>query len=225
MPDSIKDPRELQSIYERRFSEANAAYRQRVWEVLVRDYFQRFVSPEASVLDLGCGYGEFINAVVCGQKHGMDLNPRSREHLNPDVTLHQCDCSQTWPLPDECLNVVFTSNFFEHLPDKLALKKTLFEARRCLKPGGIIIALGPNIRCIDGAYWDFWDHFLCLTERSLTEALENNGYEVTRATARFLPYTTIDQPAYPMWMIRLYLALPAAWLLLGKQFLVIARKQ
>ena len=35
-----------------------------------------------------------------------------------------------------------------------------------------MIALGPNIKYLPGSYWDFWDHFLCLTEMSLGEALE-----------------------------------------------------
>jgi len=225
MSDSIKEPRELQSIYERRFTADNASYRKQLWTTMVACYFQRFVKPDAAVMDLGCGYGEFINAIACREKHGMDLNPRSRDFLNPDVTLHANDCSQRWPLPDASLDLVFTSNFFEHLPDKLALKRTLHEAHRCLKPGGVLIALGPNIRCVDGAYWDFWDHFLCLTEKSLAEAMENNSYRMTYVVGQFLPYTTVNQPRWPMAFVRLYLALPWLWRIFGKQFLVIGRKQ
>src|SRR5688572_19193704 len=79
------------------------------------------------------------------------------------VRLLAQDCSQAWALPDDSLDVVFTSNFFEHLPDKLALKRAILEAARCLRPGGRLIALGPNIKLVNGSYWDFWDHFLCLT--------------------------------------------------------------
>ena len=154
----------------------------------------------------------------------MDLNPKASEHLLPSVKFLHQDCSQPWALPDASLDVVFTSNFFEHLPDKLSLKLTLIEARRCLKPGGRLIALGPNIKYVQGAYWDFWDHFLCLTEASLGEAMENNGYRVVRSEPRFLPYTTINQPAYPMAFVRLYLALPLAWRIFGRQFLVVGER-
>lgn len=225
MSTSVKEPRELQAIYERRFHEARAAYRQQLWATLIGDYFQKFVPPDAAVLDLGCGYGEFINNVRCGARYAMDLNPKAAERLAPGVKFLFQDCSQRWALPDHSLDVVFTSNFFEHLPDKLALKLTLLEAARCLKPGGRLIALGPNIKYVQGAYWDFWDHFLCLTELSLAEALANNGYRVEEAIPRFLPYTTINQPAYPMLFVRLYLRLRFAWPWFGKQFLVIARKQ
>lgn len=222
----VKDPRELQAIYERRFKIQRIVYRQRLWATLVESFFQPLLGSARTVLDLGCGYGEFINHVRGDVKRfAMDLNPKAAEHLDPGVTFFFQDCSQRWALPDASLDVVFTSNFFEHLPDKLALKRTLLEARRCLRPGGRLIALGPNIKFVQGAYWDFWDHFLCLTEASLSEALENNGYTVRRSEPRFLPYTTIDRPAYPMACVRLYLKLPFLWRFFGRQFLVVAERQ
>ena len=225
MSSSVKDPRELQAIYERRFKEERVAYRVRLWRTLVASFFQPMIPPGAAVLDLGCGYGEFINHVRCGPRFAMDLNPKAAEHLDPAVKFLFQDCSLRWDLPDQSLDVGFTSNFFEHLPDKLALKLTLLEAARCLKPGGQLIALGPNIKFVQGAYWDFWDHFLSLTELSLSEALDNNGYRVERAVPRFLPYTTINQPAYPMAFVRLYLRLPLLWPWFGRQFLVVARRR
>lgn len=225
MSTSIKEPRELQAIYQRRFTAANAAYRHRLWAVLVKDFFQPMIAPDAVVLDLGCGYGEFINHVRCRTRHAMDLNPTSPEHLDPAVNFHFQDCSKRWDLPDASLDLIFTSNFFEHLPDKLALKLTLIEAARCLRPGGRLIALGPNIKYVQGAYWDFWDHFLCLTELSLAEALENNGFIVRRAIPRFLPYTTVNQPAFPMCFVRAYLRMPLIWPWFGRQFLVIAERR
>jgi SAM-dependent methyltransferase len=224
MSQSIKDPRELQSIYEHRFT-AMLQYRNAVWRILAGTFFQKYVRPSDAVLDLGCGYGEFINHITAGTKFGMDLNPRSPEFLAKDVRFLQQDCSTRWALPDDSLDVVFTSNFFEHLPDKLALRNTLQEAHRCLKPGGKVIALGPNIKYVQGAYWDFWDHFLCLTEMSLGEGLETNGYRVVESHARFLPYSMVNAPRYPAGLIRLYLALPVFWPLLGKQFLVVAEKR
>lgn len=221
---SVKDPHELQAIYERRFTPERVAYRKRLWSTLVDDYFQPLIPAEASVLDLGCGYGEFINHVQARERFAMDLNPAARQHLASDIQFLFEDCSRRWSLGDASLDVVFTSNFFEHLPDKLALKLTLLEARRCLKRGGLLIALGPNIKYVQGGYWDFWDHFLCLTESSLSEALVNNGYSMRRVIPRFLPYSTINQPAWPMGFVRLYLKLPVVWRIFGKQFLVVAAK-
>ena len=169
----------LQRIYQRRFN-PTAAYRHRVWGVLTRSFFCRWISPESAVLDLGCGYGEFINNVRAASKFAMDLNPDSPAHLNDGIRFLSQDCSKVWPLPDDSLDTVFTSNFFEHLSDKAALRETLRQALRCLKPGGKLIALGPNIKYLPGRYWDFFDHHIALTESSLAEALEVEGFSISR---------------------------------------------
>jgi SAM-dependent methyltransferase len=220
---SANAPTDLQRIYEARFRE-NLDYRRAIWRVLIDDFFQQYVRPTDVVLDLGCGYGEFINQVRCAKKYAMDLNPDMPQRVEQEVSAVLQDCSTPWQVPDESLDIVFTSNFFEHLPDKAALGRTLDQARRCLKPGGRLIALGPNIKYLPGAYWDFWDHYLPLTELSLREALENRNYTVERCVDRFLPYTMAGGPRYPVWCLRLYLKLPWVWPVRGRQFLVIARK-
>ncbi len=154
----------------------------------------------------------------------MDLNPRSREMLAPGVTFYQRDCSEVWPFAEDSLDLIFSSNFFEHLRSKPILEKTIQQAARCLKTGGRLIAMGPNIRYTRWAYWDFWDHHIPLTELSLTELLENNGFKVETAIDRFLPYTMVNQRETPMVLIRLYLRLRLAWRFMGGQFLVVGRK-
>jgi SAM-dependent methyltransferase len=58
---------ELEAIYEQPFSE-HITYRKQVWKVLVSQFFSRFVRRDDGVLDLGCGYGEFINQVRLRQE-------------------------------------------------------------------------------------------------------------------------------------------------------------
>ena len=154
----------LTTEYRNRFTGLEA-YREQVWQVLTWSFFNRFIRYSDTVLDLGAGWGEFIRNVRCGEKFAMDLNPDTDTRVGEGAKVILQDCSEEWLLPDNSLDVVFTSNFFEHLPDKAALERTLAEARRCLKPGGRLICLGPNIRFIGGAYWDFWDHHVALTER------------------------------------------------------------
>ena len=52
---------------------------------------------DATVLDLGCGYGEFINNIENSERHGMDLNPDSIDYLDKTVVFHEQDCSTPWP--------------------------------------------------------------------------------------------------------------------------------
>ena len=154
----------------------------------------------------------------------MDLNPPARQLVAPDVTLFSQDCSTPWPLGTGALDVVFTSNFLEHLPDKESVSRTLREAYRCLAPGGRIICMGPNVRVVPGAYWDFWDHHVHLSDRSLSELLSLIGFEVEKSLGRFLPFTMAGKKDAPVELVRLYLKIPVAWRILGKQFLVIAKR-
>lgn len=216
-------PSELSRIYAQRFA-ANQCYRRKVWRILIDDYFAQFIPRAASVLDLGCGYGEFINGTHAARRFAMDLNRDAAKFLEPGVEFLCQDCSQPWPLPENSLDVVFTSNFFEHLPDKRTLGLTLDQVSRALKPGGKLIAMGPNVKHLPGTYWDFWDHYLPLTEVSLSEALKNRGMQTQKTVSRFLPYTLVGTKEVPGLAVRIYLRMPLLWRIFGKQFLVIAEK-
>jgi SAM-dependent methyltransferase len=216
-------PAELQRLYEARFA-GMGEYRDKVWRVLVDEYFVQWLPERGTVLDLGCGHCEFINSVRSEKRFGMDLNPDAVQQAAPGVDILAQSCSQPWAMSDDSLDVVFTSNFFEHLYTKRDLRDTLMQAWRCLRPGGRIIALGPNIRYLPGAYWDFYDHYLALTELSLGEVMTETGFTLEEQIPRFLPYTMSQGRQPPVWMLRLYLKLKFAWPFFGKQFLVVARK-
>lgn len=220
IPHSATD---LEQIYRERFS-GNREYRDRVWKMLTSRFFSRWISPQAAVMDLGCGYCEFINNVAAKRKFGMDLNPDAARNAAEGVTVFEQDCSMPWPVPEGSLDAVFTSNVFEHLPSKAHLEKTIRQAALALRPGGVIVAVGPNIKFQPGAYWDFFDHYIELTELSLAEVLKKCGLAIDVMEARFLPYTMSVGRTYPLPLLRLYLAMPVAWRIFGKQFLVVARK-
>ncbi len=214
---------DLQKEYALRFAEM-ADYRDSVWQIIIGEYLQDRIGTGQAILDLGSGWGEFINHVAAETKYAMDLNPDGASRVSPEVHFLQQDCSQEWALPDESLDVVFTSNFFEHLPTKQCLLDTLRQAHRCLKPGGRLICLGPNIKYTGPDYWDFFDHYLPLTHLSLVEGLKMADFEIASVIPRVLPYTMADGRKPPLALVRLYLHLPLAWPLFGKQFLVTARK-
>ena len=217
------DSEELAKLYHRRFDE-HIVYRDQIWKLLTSEFFSKYVSPEDRLLDLGCGYGEFVNNIRCGSKFAMDLNPRARERLRPEVQFIEQDCSLPWDLTENSLDLIFTSNFFEHLPSKKTLSDTLAQAYRCLRKGGRILTLGPNARFIGGAYWDFWDHHLPLTDVAIAEALAIQGFTVEESVDRFLPYTMVNRRHFPSILVSLYLKVPIAWKVFGKQFLVVGRK-
>ena len=120
--------------------------------------------------------------------------------------------------------MVFSSNFFEHLPTKDALLATFRQARLCLKPGGRLICVGPNLRFLPDIYWDFWDHYLGLSDRTMVEGLTLAGFDVISNTPRFIPYSMSTGFTPPVVMLEYYLKMPIFWPLFGKQFLIVARR-
>lgn len=215
---------DVKSIYDRRFGAEDRRSKDAVWKVIVEDYLQAWVTPSDAVLDVGCGFGEFLNHVRCRRKVGVDLNTESKAALDPSVEFHVAEASTLPMIADSSIDVVFTSNFMEHLPGKSAVEAMVAEVRRVLVPGGSFIALGPNVRFIPGSYWDFWDHYVPISDRSLTELLETSGFAVIDCHPRFLPYTTRSALPKAPWLVRAYLKTPFAWRVLGAQFLIRARK-
>ena len=59
--------------------------RQVVWDALWRYYFRRLVPADGCVLDLGCGYGDFINAVEARRRIALDLWDGFPAHLKPGI--------------------------------------------------------------------------------------------------------------------------------------------
>ena len=81
--------------------------------------------------------------------------------------------------------------------------------------------LQPNIRAVGGRFWDFLDHRIPISDRTLVEAFGVADLDLQEVRPRFLPFTTKSRlPQHP-WLVRIYLLLrPAQWLLGGQAWLV-----
>lgn len=215
---------QLSDLYQNRFDQTFLPRKKAIWSVLCHDFFQKWVKPNAVVVDVACGYGEFINHIAAQRKIGIDLNPDTPKHLGPDVEFFSTEATELSRVGCDVADIVFTSNFLEHLPDKKTLDLFLDQVLKTLKPNGQFLIMGPNLRYLPGAYWDYYDHHLGLTHLSLIEALRLKGFKINHCTDRFLPYTTQSKlPTHPF-LVKLYLKFPLAWRLLGKQFFIVATK-
>ena len=191
---------------------------------ICREFLQRYIKTSDTVVDVACGYGEFLNNILANKKIAVDLNSDALKYLSSDVEFHQCKATDLGSVIAGTADAVFTSNFLEHLPDKKTLDEFLDQVMAALKPGGKYIILGPNLRYLPGQYWDFYDHHLGLTHLSLSEALKLKGFDIDVCIDRFLPFTTQGAlPTHP-WLVWLYLKMPFAWRFFGKQFFIVAKK-
>lgn len=224
-PDGSSAGLDLDALYDARFSREERENKDAVWEVLCKGFFQRYIRDTDTVMDVGAGLGEFLRHIRCARRIAVDVSPMRGRTL-PAGTIEVIAPSHRIGdhVPADSVDAVFCSNFFEHLPDKDTFLATLEAIRRVLKPGGRLLVLQPNIRVLGGQYWDFVDHHLPLTDRTLVEASLMLGFEVEEIVPRFLPYTTRSRLPQAPWLVRLYLHCRPAWWLLGGQAWLVARK-
>jgi SAM-dependent methyltransferase len=209
-------------LYHFRFNK-ELAVRNNIWKILCQDFFQQYIKPFESVCDLGAGFCEFINNIDAKTKIAVDINPESKKYANRNVKVVICSSTGLSKKIKEKLDLVFASNFFEHLPTKEELTKTIYEIKKILKNGGRLIILMPNIRYVGSAYWDFIDHQLPLTDKSMIELLELNSFKILNHKTKFLPYSTKGKLPKILVLVRLYLKLPPLHLIFGKQSLIVAQ--
>lgn len=210
----------LRDLYTRRFHEEGDK-RGDVWSVLCSEFFQKWIPADATVLDLAAGHCEFINNIKAGRRIAVDLNPDVAERADAGVETLVLRSDRLTEVDDGSIDVVFVSNFFEHVPRDTVLS-TLIEIKRVLHPSGRLLILQPNIRYCARNYWMFFDHITPIDDRALVEALHMAGFDIAKLVPRFLPYTTKSVLPSAGTLVRLYLKIPLAWRIMGAQAFVVA---
>ncbi len=195
--------------------------RVKVWRAIVEDLEARFIPSGAAVLDLGCGYGDFINQVRAGRKLALDLEPQAAGHLAPGVEFRQ---GQAWDLDylePGSLDVIFASNLLEHL-ERGQVESLLAGARRALKARGRLILIQPNFRLCYRRYFDDYTHQSIFTDESLCGLLLSQGFAIEHRRGGYLPLTIKSRLPKSYWLTRLYLRLGLP--IMAQQMLIVAQR-
>ncbi len=194
--------------------------RSTVWRALWRNYFRHRIAADDCVLDLGCGYGEFINNVTARRRIGLDAWDGIRRHLDPSVEAIVGSVTDLGGVADRSVDFAFASNLFEHISQS-DFAKVLAALKSRLSAKGTLTILQPNYRYAYREYFDDYTHVSVYSHVSLADFLTANGYEVLEVRPRFLPLTVKSRLPVSAALIRLYLASP--FKPLGKQMLLVAR--
>jgi len=135
---------------------------------------QTFVEGKR-VLDFGCGpgYGSHFIAASADSVVGVDVSPESLEYAartfpRDNLSFEVIDTSCVLPFEDDSFDVVMSFQVFEHVEFP---ERYLREARRVLRPGGVLLLVTPDrsTRLLPGQRpWNRW-HLTEYSERRLTD--------------------------------------------------------
>jgi ubiquinone/menaquinone biosynthesis C-methylase UbiE len=190
------------------------------WRAIAR-YLQRWVDPDANLLELGAGYGEFSKSIRAARKWALDNNPALTEYWGTRITPLIQQALETLPLGSGSMDAVFASNFFEHFTQEEG-REILSEAWRVLRPGGRLIVVQPNFRLEPRRYFDDYTHKTIYTDNGFRDFLLSQGWKIAHIEPRFTPFSMKSRIPTAEWLVRLYLASPVRPL--AGQFLVVAEK-
>src|SRR5258708_14654994 len=167
---------DVEAIYKRRFT-PDLTSRQQMWQARCKGFFQRFVADNATVLEVGAGYCEFINTIRAGAKIAVDLNPDTRHYANPDTRVVETTSTDLSAIESGTIDVAFASNFFEHLT-RGDIRDTMRDAAPALRPRGRFLILQPTIRFCSRDFLMFFDHITPSAQYRLAQPVESSGFPI-----------------------------------------------
>lgn len=184
------------------------------------DILRRVPEKCSALLDLGAGYGDFINQASAPEKWAVDQWERFSHFLRPGIKPIVADIRGELALPEAHFDLCFMSNVLEHLISEDA-EKVLANVRRHLRPGAYLALLQPNFTYCYRTYFDDYTHKTIYTLEGLSNFLADRGFKVIHRHPRYLPFSFKSRLPRPLWAVRAYLRSP--WRPMGAQMLVICQ--
>lgn len=180
--------------------------RRAIWREIVA-FVSRDVGPIDSLIELGAGYCDFVNQFPASRKVAFDLNPEMGAYAAPEVDLRIGDASELPGIPDASVDLVFASNFLEHL-ERAQIERVLGRIARVLRPDGRLALIQPNFRLCARNYFDDPTHRTVFSDGDLVSTLIAQGFRPLRIEPGLLPFSMKSRlPKLPL-LVRAYLASP-----------------
>lgn len=116
----------------------------------------RLKTDTHSLLDIGCGTGDFLKLAQVNHWNALGIEPNSqaRQTANSKTNNSVLDIDKLNELEPHSFDVITLWHVLEHLPD-LEKKITIF--KQLLKPNGSIVIAVPNFNSFDAHYYNsYW---------------------------------------------------------------------
>ncbi|MDI3489987.1 MAG: hypothetical protein PWP11_1264 [Thauera sp.] len=180
----------LSAVMDRFYQEFEDAWRgpQAVIRERVAHYLPKVTAagagtPNAPLADLGCGRGEWLAVLDDAglTAFGVDSNATAIARTRAQgLTAFEADVGE-WMAQrgDESLGAISALHVVEHLPFEV-LVRTLDEALRVLRPGGLLILETPdpaNIMVATGSFWLDPSHLRPIPADLLAFTVRSRGFE------------------------------------------------
>ena len=141
---------------------------------------------KGSVLDIGCGTGDFLAAAKNNgwSVTGIEPNDDARVKANTKTNNSVFDTSKLESFPENSFDVITLWHVLEHLPN-LEAQVNVF--RKLLKPNGSLIIAVPNYKSFDAIHYkEFWAaydvprHFWHFSQTSIKKLFQNFQIELNK---------------------------------------------
>lgn len=166
---------------------------ERVYHVVRRISLKRklklinsFQSKEKTLLDIGCGTGDFlVTAQIDGwQITGIEPNEQARQIANSKTKNSVFKTEHLANLEANSYNVITLWHVLEHLPN-LEMHTKLF--KHLLKPNGTLVIAVPNFKSYDASYYkNFWAaydvprHLWHFSKTSISKLFQSQNLKVVK---------------------------------------------
>ncbi|XCF07859.1 class I SAM-dependent methyltransferase [Tamlana crocina] len=174
----------------------------------------RFSEGEKTLLDFGCGTGDFLQTA---QKNnwkvfGIEPNEQARGIANKKTNNAVFDAGQFFKFKEHSFDVITLWHVLEHLPN---LEEDLSVFKKLLKPNGTLIIAVPNYKSYDAKHYkNFWAaydvprHLWHFNRDSVSKLMNSFSLQVIKTK--------------PMWFDAFYVSLLSEKYKAGKMNLICA---
>ena len=137
--------------------------------------FEKYIKPDDTVLDFGCGGGYLLDSISCKKKYGIDINDSARAEAGRKGIICQATID---PIPPESIDVIISNSCLGHCTDPYGI---LVSLKRILKKTGKIVFVVPCENSLKVKKDDVNKICYTWTPQNLANLFTVAGYEVTEA--------------------------------------------